>query len=160
MNEFNDDNFENMPNVEKSPQAKESLFKKIFFHKKLNYIIISILSIIIFILVLAIKGFDRLQSYLDASFVVCVFNFCAAGLSCTTREGVFDSLGYGFDRLFKSLFTGRYKYKDLVEFRDARIDKRNRNKYNFAPYLVIGLIFMILTIILYFINKEQLNQMI
>ncbi len=158
MSEFENDNFENMPNVERSPEKEECLFKKVFFHKRLNYIIISIISIIFFILVVAIKGYDRLQSYLDASFVVCVFNYGAAGLSCTTREGVFDSLGYGFDRLFKSVFTGRYKYKDLVEFKDARVDKRKRNKYNFAPYLVIGLIFMFLTIILYFINKDQINQ--
>ncbi len=159
MNEFENDDLEKLPNVEKAPEKEECLFKKIFFHKTLNYVVISIISIIFFILVVAIKGFDKLQSYFDASFVVCVFNFGAAGLSCTTREGVFDSLGYGFDRLFKSTFTGHYKYKDLVEFKDAKVDKRKRNKYNFAPYLVIGTIFLILSVVLYFINKNQLNSM-
>lgn len=151
--------FENNINVVKSPEKEESWFKKVFGHKTLNYVIISIVSIIIFVLVAALKGFDRLQSYLDASFVVCVFNYGAAGLSCTTREGVFDSLGYGFDRLFKSVFTGDYKYKDLIEFKDARVDKRKRNKYNFAPYLMIGTVFAILTIILFILNKNELNKM-
>lgn len=151
--------FENNINVVKSKEKEESWFKKVFGHKTLNYVIISIVSIVIFILVAALRGFDRLQSYLDASFVVCVFNYGAAGLSCTTREGVFDSLGYGFDRLFKSLFTGYYKYKDLIEFKDAKADKRKRNKYNFAPYLVIGTIFAILTIILFIANKNELNKM-
>jgi hypothetical protein len=151
---------EGLPNYEKSPEKEESLFKKIFFHKTLNYIVISIISIIIFVVVFLVRGYDKLQSYLDAAFVTCIFDLCMSGLSATTNQGVFDSLGYGFDRMFKSVFTGHYKYRDLIEFKDARVEKRERNKYTWAPYLVIGLIFVIITIILYFINEQQIQDML
>jgi len=151
---------EGMPNYVKAPQKPECWFSRVFGHHTVEYIVMSIISIILFLVIVGLNGFNNFKAYADASTSVAVINLCFSGLAYVTREGTFDSLGYGFSRLFVTLFTGHYKHKDLYEFRLAQEDRRRKSKYTWAPYLLLGLILLVVAIIVNISYNQYISQFI
>lgn len=63
--------------------------------------------------------------------------------------GAFDTFAYGFKRIFNRT---NGKYNDLVEYENVMKEKRSKNKFIFVPYLVVGVLFILVSIILFIIG--------
>lgn len=88
---------------------------------------------------------DLMKAFCDATFVAGVLLACAGGLVVASNGGVFDMLAYGVRMIFvvfKRNVTER-KYKDFYEYREAR----KANKRSFAFLIVVGLVYIAVSMI-------------
>ncbi len=106
------------PNYFPAPEKEKTKFQNMFLSNGSRYIVSIIISAIIFLLIAGTNGFQYLESYVNASFVTAIVNLAFAGLSVSNNEGTFDSLGYGFYRVFVSyrINNPKGKYNDLYDF--------------------------------------------
>jgi hypothetical protein len=97
------------------------------------------------------KGYSAYQSYLDATFIVATIYICLGGLLWTTNMGVFDGLNYGFSKAF----TSKNHSKDLYSYMQTKNTKRQKTKYAWTTFIVIGVLLFLITLILYiiYVNK-------
>lgn len=73
------------------------------------------------------------------------------GLRFVTRMGTFDLFAYQFVNWTSSWRKGSpKKYQDAYEYKNHMSEQRSEHKMIFLPWLVIGLICMILCIVLSF----------
>jgi len=159
-NNVNKDPHYGMPNYVPAPEKEESKFHKIFFSNKGRYVVALIVSIVLFIALSLVFGFKIFQSYVDASFVVAIVDLGFAGLSVATREGTFDGLSYGFYKIFVSyrFNNPKGKYNDLYDYKMVHDAKRKDNPYKFVPYIVVGLVFLIISLILFSILQAKIAK--
>lgn len=62
--------------------------------------------------------------------------------------GFFDFASYGFASAFSALKKDFVKpYDDLVDYKEKKAYKRKADKWNWVPYVIVGLIFIILFIV-------------
>lgn len=101
------------------------------------------LNVGIALLVLFIKGFDLKIYYVDAFGVAGAVSILLGLLSWVSLAGAFDTIGYGF-----STFSGGRKYKDLYEYTVRRNEKRSRRKKAFLPWLVVGAVFVAISLLI------------
>ena len=118
-----------------------SLFRKLFLHSPLKYIISFIVGGAIAVGVLFIEGFDIKMSYQDAFFIAGAVLVVTGGLSFVTYFGGFDIFVYGF-----MSFNPNRRYKDLYEYSEAKKEKRRSKSIPFMPYIVIGVIYIIVSL--------------
>ena len=121
------------------------MFKKIFVHSPVRYIVGVVLAVIITLICLVSKGFEYKISYVDAFTVAGGILFFLGLLQLASYCGAFEIFGYSF-----SSFRGRVrKYKDYYEYQMANAEKRAKQKPFYVPFMVVGLIFFVIGLVLY-----------
>ena len=94
-----------------------------------------------------------LMFFLNDSNLVDAINGCSiAGVSLIgggllallARLGAFDTFAYGFLQLGHSMFSKEpNKYKDYVEYREVKEEKRKQKGKYFVPILIAGALFLV-----------------
>ncbi|MCR5787329.1 MAG: DUF3899 domain-containing protein [Acholeplasmatales bacterium] len=145
-----------MPNYVKAPQKEESKFHKMFLRNKKRYLIAFGVALVLWLIILALHKFDGLYNFEEATFSVGAIFLCIGGLSFTNNQGVFDSLSYGFNKIFYS-FKGKQKYSHYYDYLTAKEPAREKGKYGWTTYVVVGFTFLLAALILYIIYVNTLN---
>lgn len=120
-----------------------SFLRKYFIHSPVHYGIALGLNVFFTLLVLFLKGFDKLFYYVDAFGVTGALSVLFGMLLWVTSAGAFSTFGYAFSTL-----RAERKYKDLYEYTTAREERASKQKKIQVPYIVIGVCFLIISAIL------------
>ena len=120
------------------------LFKKVFLHSPIKYIVLLIIGILITIINCISKGFDLLVSYVDGAFVAGATIFLIGGLSTLNYFGAYDFWSYTFSKR-----APNGTKKPLYEYSNEKQEKRSRAKIPFGAYYAVGVFYIICSIILY-----------
>ena len=105
-----------------------------------RYVAALIINIVLTLVVLFSRGFGLKIYYVDAFSVAGFVSILLGLLVWITGAGAFDTIGYGFSTL-----RGDRKYKDLYEYSVRKKEKRSRHKKNFLPYIVVGIVFLVIS---------------
>lgn len=93
---------------------------------------------------------------MDAFFVACAVLIASSLIYLATNEGSFDVISVGFSNLFSTMKkNGSKKYDGLFEYREIKNAKRSEHRFSFLPILVSGVIYLIISIILFIIYKNK-----
>ena len=115
------------------------MFRKLFLHSPVRYIVGFVMAVIIALLILWSKGFEYKISYVDAFQVSGALVFFMGCLSLASFFGAFEIFGYSF-----SGFRRReYAYKDYYEYQKIKAEQRSKMEYKFVPFMTVGLVFFI-----------------
>ena len=121
---------------------------RIIFHSPIRYIVAFIIAAIITILYLSNTTFQVLRAYADGMVTGGVVTIFIGLLVLLSNLGAFDMFSYAFSRVSRS---NRERYHDLYEYSEDKRIKRSSNRYVFMPYLVVGALFILVSIILFII---------
>lgn len=129
---------------------EKSLFVKIFIHSWLKYVVAIFVSIVIILIVLSSKGFKHLVSYCDGLFISGGVLIGVGLLSLLASYGSFDIFSY----------SGKYVYNKIKNKSVERYPEYSKNKalnrekaqFGYIPYLVVGIMEIIISAILLIIN--------
>lgn len=124
--------------------------KNIFFHSKLKYLLCLLYSLIVIVFYLASYGIT-LYNGVDATFISGFSLLCVGGLSFCTQQGTFDIFSYTFAK--KGTPGNRITFYD---YQQRKIEKRKNAKFAPIPYLVVGVFFIIISVILLIIFRSTL----
>lgn len=129
---------------------KKFTIRDVFYLKSIKVLIIFfIIQVLIFVLIFGVSGWHLIGA-INGTFVSGAIGFGVAGLSFTNNQGIFDVFQVGFENIISvSKKNGKKKY-DLYGFKEAKINKRNSNKYMWIIYLIDGTVFIIISLILFF----------
>jgi hypothetical protein len=122
------------------------LIKDTFFHSPIKYAILFVIACIIVLINGFIKGFDFLIVYIDGFFIAGISMILVGGLSLLNFFGAYDFWSYTFSKR-----NPNGTKKPLYEYSIERKEKRNRGNLPFGPYFIVGLLFLIISIILFFL---------
>ena len=90
----------------------------------------------------------------DGSFASFAILFSVGSWQIIVNCGTFDSLCYSFANLLSTWQKGSpRKYKDLIDYKDRRIEKRKKNKYGFIIWYIVSIFFLIASLVLLTIYK-------
>jgi hypothetical protein len=125
---------------------KRSLFKRLFIHSLITYIIILSISILFYIAFVFILGYKYKTSYTDSCFIVSVIWISVGLLNLISKDGFFDMFQYSGKYIVKK-FTQRQMetYQDFKDNKEAK--KKKTANYSFGPFLAIGLILLVIAIV-------------
>ena len=115
-----------------------TIFRRLFIHSPIRYIVSLVIGIAVSISVLAFYGWDKKIYYCDAFFASGAILVSIGALAFVSYYGGFDIFGY----VFTSLRTNR-RYHDLYEYVNAKNEKRKKPYFPFMPYLMVGIVFII-----------------
>jgi len=102
-------------------------------------LIIHVVDIVMILLILLMKGFDKAINYCDAFFIAGLLMICFGGLSFVSNCGAFDIFGYSFKTVGTKLSGNPNKeYQNLSAYVESKKDRRLKEKFNFVPYLLVG----------------------
>ena len=118
-------------------------WKRWFFHSPARYGAALALSVAVSVIVLAVRGFDLKIYYVDALSAAGGVTIFFGLLLWVASAGAFDMVGYGF-----STFGGNRKYRDLYDYTVKKKEKRDRQGPTFMPYVVTGVVFMLVSFLL------------
>ncbi len=126
-------------------------FRKIFNVRNLTSLIICvILSSIVFVLVYWSDNW-ALMGAVNGSFAAGCIGVGFACLSFATNKGIFDVFSLGFQNTISVMRKeGTKKYPGLFEYREMKKKKRSENEYTYLAYLFSGIIYLIVSLSLYF----------
>lgn len=96
----------------------------------------------------------------DACFFTAALYLGIALLMLVARWGFFDPLAYGFSYLGNMIFHPRKiekKYDDLVDYRDQKMAKRKEGGYFYISFLILGILFLVATLVFYFLYLNAVN---
>lgn len=127
--------------------------QKIIFHSPIKYLLIFILTSIVCLLISFIKNFT-LIGFVDAFFISGTITFVIGLLSLLSYFGAFDTFAYSFTYIKNSYSKTNNKNNDFYNYKQMKIMKRKKENFSFTPYLIVGLIFIIISIILLIIFKN------
>lgn len=66
------------------------------------------------------------------------------GLAWLARQGAFDTLNYGFNQAFASMFNKQAnKYNDMVEYKEQKNIRRAQSGLYYFSFLFVGLLHLI-----------------
>lgn len=125
--------------------------------KKINlkpYIISGIISLLLGIFIFILFFLILKRPALDGAAYAAIILISSAGLIWVAREGFFDIFSYGFRQLGSTILSKKAnEYNDYSGYRQFKNEIREkRSKYYFSIAL-IGLLFLVATVILYLIYK-------
>lgn len=120
-----------------------------------DYIITLVISLvvggIIFLIYFFINqgGLGAIAAGCNASILSTIVLVSSGILVWLSRMGAFDTFAYGFKQLGSSIFgKNPTKYNNMVEYKQAKIEKR-ADKTNFYLFIILaGFIFGVVTVIL------------
>ncbi|MBQ4563478.1 MAG: DUF3899 domain-containing protein [Lachnospiraceae bacterium] len=113
------------------------------FHSPIHYGIAFGLNVLLVLLVLFLKGFDRILAYIDAFSVAGSVSVLYGLLMLVTSLGAFNMFGYAF-----SSFRTERKYKDLYEYTMVKQKKQAGREKTYTPYMIVGVIFLLVSYVL------------
>jgi len=114
--------------------------RKYFFHSPVHYVVALVLNVFFSLLVLWLKGFDKLFFYVDAFSVAGALSVLFGLLLLVSALGAFNTFGYAF-----SYFRAERRYKDLYEYTLAKQEKQAMRQKTYMPYIVVGAVFLIMS---------------
>lgn len=107
-----------------------------------------IITSVMILLVLILKGFDKLMYYSDAFFLTGMFFIGWGALGIVGKYGGHDMFGYAGYYLFNRKSE---KYHDYVDYCQQKDAIRSRKKHDFSDIIYGGILILISTIILFLI---------
>lgn len=150
-----DDNVSTGKPIDEEPIVKKepSLFRKMFLHSLVKYIVSLIIGIILVITTLSIKGFSYLVSYEDAFFIAGAVVIFIGILSLLSNYGAFDLLAYSGKYVYN--MSKKRKVERYPDYVENKIAIRKKMKYKWIPYVVVGCVFIIIAIIFMIIVNQM-----
>ena len=127
--------------------------RKIIFHSPIKYLIIFVLTFVICFVIALIKNFT-LIGFVDAFFVSGVVTFVVGLLSLLSYLGAFDTFAYSFSYVKNSYSKSNNKNIDFYNYKQNKILKREKSNFSFTPYLMIGFVFLIISVVLLIVFKN------
>lgn len=127
--------------------------QKIIFHSPIKYLIIFILTSIVCLLISFIKNFT-LIGFVDAFFISGTITFVIGLLSLLSYFGAFDTFAYSFSYVKNSYSKSNNKNIDFYNYKQNKILKREKSNFSFTPYLIIGFVFLIISVVLLIVFKN------
>ncbi len=128
-------------------------FSKDFFIKQLIHLIIGSVLYVGLFLILYFYAFQSvgLIRICDCFFTSGFALSGIAGLIVIGHSGIFDVVSFGFANMFSYLGpTKEKKYSDVYTYKQIKETRRNANRFIFIPYLLIGIISLVVSIIIFF----------
>lgn len=126
--------------------------KQIFFHSKIKYLLCFLFALIIIAFYVISYGIT-LINFADSTFIAGFALICFGGLSFCTQEGTFDIFSYAFSN--KGTPGNRITFYD---FQQRKKEKRRTKKFGCIPYLVVGVFFILTSIVLVAIFNSSINK--
>jgi hypothetical protein len=120
------------------------LFKKIFCHSVRKYLVAFCIACGLTVAYLVLNGDDHIRFYCDAFFIGGAATFLIGCLSCVSFYGAFDSFSFGF-RMFRK---DRRSESTLYDYVSTKQIERKKARLPYTPYMVIGVLFLIVSYIL------------
>ena len=117
--------------------------KTLFLHSPIKYIILFVIACLIIVANCFNVGFDQLIAYIDGTFVAGFALILIGGLSTMNYFGAYDFWSYTFSKR-----NPNGTRKPLYEYSAEKKEKRSRGNFAFGPYYLVGLFFVLLSIIL------------
>ncbi|MCR4625812.1 MAG: DUF3899 domain-containing protein [Lachnospiraceae bacterium] len=120
------------------------MFRKLFLHSPVRYIVGVVLALIIGFLCLLSKGFEYRISYVDAFSVAGGAVFFLGLLQMVSHYGAFDIFGYSFS----SFRRKEREYTDYIDYQTKKRAVKSNSKLTYMPFIAVGAIFFIIGMIL------------
>ena len=131
-------------------ERREHILKRIFLHSPVRYIVSLIICVTIAIVYVAFQnGWTLLFSWGNGITAGGAIMILIGLLVLVSQFGAFDIFGYAFS----SLRGQKRKYHDLYEYSENKNVERKKTVYYFVPYIVVGIIVLIIGIILTYVVK-------
>lgn len=121
------------------------ILKRLFLHSWKKYIVLSILGIVITILYLSFHSFRYLVDYISGLQLSGLVLIMCGGLSFLNYFGAYDIWTYAFSKRKKG-----EKKPTLHEHSEIKKSNRDKEKLSFGPYLLVGMILLLVSFIPYF----------
>ncbi len=119
-----------------------SILGRIFHHSPKHYGIAAGIGVLTALLVLLRDGFHLRIHYMNALTVAGAVVLLIGLLLLVGYYGAFDTFGYSFSTL------GRRRYDSLYEYSQAKQQERSRGGWLFCPYLITGLVLLLIGLLL------------
>ncbi|MBO4676404.1 MAG: DUF3899 domain-containing protein [Oscillospiraceae bacterium] len=116
--------------------------RRLFLHSPKAYAAALVLGAALTVLNIWSRGGGLLFRWADALSTAGAFLILLGLLGLVARLGAFDTMAYGFSRMWKP------RYKDLVEYTQAKAEKRSRAPLGFMPFVAVGVLFLAAGLIL------------
>ncbi len=111
-------------------------------------IVIVIISLLINLIYLMPRGFDELIYYSDAFFISGFAILLIGGLSVLSHLGAFDIFGYSSYYVANNFKANTpRKYANYSEYVEKRHISNAKKTYNFIPYTIVGLAWILLSLL-------------
>lgn len=120
-----------------------SFFHKVFAHSWKRYLVAVLLAVAIGLLYLFLHSFEGVLFYVDAFGIGGGVTFCIGMLMLVSFLGAFDTFAYAFSTL-----QSKRQYKDLYEYNNAKEEKRKQSAWGFCPFLLVGLVFVLVSFLI------------
>lgn len=122
--------------------------KKLFINSWIRYLVSFVIGLLIAVVYLSFNGFKYFYSYVNAISTAGISLIFIGLLSLVSYLGAFYAFGYGFSQIFGN----KSNYKDLYDYTTRKIEIRKRKNFIFMPYIIVGIIFVIISLILMCFN--------
>ncbi|MBO7401871.1 MAG: DUF3899 domain-containing protein [Lachnospiraceae bacterium] len=119
-----------------------SIIRKLILHSPGHYIAAFVIAAGFSGAMLFTRGASTTVLWMDALTVGGAVTALFGLLLLVTRLGSFDLFSYSFRR-----FSGRTD-KDFYEFREQAEEKRSKEEYTFMPYILVGLLFIVVGLVI------------
>ena len=123
------------------------------------YLAALIISIIVGVVIFVIFFFVNNQTIIAAvngTTIAFVVLFACGILAFVARSGMFDSLSYGFNQMFSSMFAKKAnKYNDFNAYKEDKITKRSSSPSVYIVIILASLLFAIAMLVLYIIIRVK-----
>ena len=130
--------------------------RKIFFHSPFRYIIMLIICAVITLTYLFNNTFEMLY-WSNALFISGVVSLSTGLLSLSQDLGTFDGVSYTTMRLARNILSRPQRYDNIKEYIDEKEARKDKSKITYMPYIVIGVILIIIGAIVSYIYSAQLR---
>ena len=122
------------------------LLDKIFFHSLKKYCILFVVACILVLIGLLLNGFEYAIYYVNSFFVAGFSMVCFGGLSIINYFGGYDFMSYAFSK--RNPDGTKIQYSTYIENKES---KRKVKNLPFGPYFVVGIIFIIISLVIYWV---------
>lgn len=143
---FSDKKIEKKKEPTKDINKDKITFKKIFLHSPIKYLVSLVMVALIVVLALSIKGFNYLVNYANGFFIAGALLIGVGLLSICNNLGTFDIFGYSGKYVINRIRN--VNVEDFPEYTENKKEKRKKIRFEFVPYIVVGLFSLIVAIIL------------
>ena len=133
-----------------------SFFRKFIWHSPKHYIAAFILCAAVSFVMLWTRGYDKAFFYYDALSAAGGICFFFGLLKLVSYFGAFDTFGYSFGKMRQNGTKrpdtpGQKEHSrldSLYDYSNAKRAERSRSELTFMPYLLIGLLFLAVAIVI------------
>ena len=116
----------------------------------ITFLIFSIFLSIVFVLIYFFHDWALIGA-VDGTFASGSIGIGISILSYASNKGIFDVFALGFQNTLSVMKKeGEKKYPGLFEYRELKQTKRKQNEFTCLAYLLSGIIYLIVSLSLYF----------